>query len=330
MNNLYDSIIIGASAAGMSAGIYLKRQKLNFLILAKDIGGEMALSGIIENYPGFPLTNGVELTQKFKEHLEKYEIEPVIEEIVKITRINADKNTQIDADNNISVNPRNNNPRVSTFKVITNKNEYLSKTIIIATGSNPKKLNIPGEKEFYHKGVSYCSVCDMPLFTKKTVTIIGGGNSALESGILASKICQKAYIINKNPKFKGDEVLFEEVSKKENVEIIYNALTQEIYGDEFVKGIKYLDQNTGETKDLKVDGVFIHIGLKPNTDFVPDEWQIKNEYGEIIVNELCQTKIPGLFTAGDVTNIPHKQIGIAVGQGIIAALEVVRYLNSQK
>jgi len=305
MNNIYDSIVIGASAAGMSAGIYLKRQKLDFLILTKDIGGEMALSGIIENYPGFPLTNGVELTQKFKEHLEKYEIEPVIEEVVKIEKENF-------------------------FKVVTSKNEYLSKTIIIATGSNPKKLNVPGEKEFYHKGVSYCSVCDMPLFPKKIVAIIGGGNSALESGILASKICQKAYIINKNPKFKGDKMLIEEVSKKENVEIIYNALTQEIYGDEFVKGIKYLDQNTGEIKDLKVDGVFIHIGLKPNTDFVPDEWQIKNEYGEIIVNTLCQTKIPGLFAAGDVTNIPHKQIGIAVGQGIISALEVVRYLNSQK
>jgi thioredoxin-disulfide reductase len=305
MNNLYDSIVIGASAAGMSAGIYLKRQKLNFLILTKDIGGEMALSGIIENYPGFPLTNGVELTQKFKEHLEKYEIEPVMEEVIKIEKENF-------------------------FKVVTNKNEYFSKTIIIATGSNPKKLNVPGEKEFYHKGVSYCSVCDMPLFPKKIVAIIGGGNSALESGILASKICQKAYIINKNPKFKGDKILIEEVSKKENVEIIYNALTQEIYGDEFVKGIKYLDQNTGEIKDLKVDGVFIHIGLKPNTDFVPDEWQIKNEYGEIIVNELCQTKIPGLFAAGDVTNIPHKQIGIAVGQGIISALEVARYLNSQR
>jgi len=303
MNNLYDSIIIGASAAGMSAGIYLKRQKLNFLILSKDIGGEMVLAGIIENYPGFPLINGVELTQKFKEHLEKYEIEPVMEEVIKIEKENF-------------------------FKVITSKNEYLSKTIIIATGSNPKKLNIPGEKEFYHKGVSYCSVCDMPLFNKKIVAIIGGGNSALESGILASKICQKAYIINKNPEFKGDKVLFEEVSKKENVEIIYNALTQEIYGDEFVKGIKYLDQNTGEIKDLKVDGVFIHIGLKPNTDFVPDQWQIKNEYGEIIINELCQTKIPGLFAAGDVTSIPHKQIGIAVGQGIIAGLEVVRYLNS--
>jgi thioredoxin-disulfide reductase len=337
MNNLYDSIIIGASAAGMSAGIYLKRQKLNFLILAKDIGGEMALSGIIENYPGFPLTNGVELTQKFKEHLEKYEIEPVMEEVVKITQTISD-HTQTNTDFITNENKKMSEMSVlspnkslySAFKIITNKNEYLAKTIIIATGSNPKKLNVSGEKEFYHKGVSYCSVCDMPLFPKKIVAIIGGGNAALESGILASKICQKAYIINKNPKFKGDKVLFEEVSKKENIEIIYNALTQEIYGDEFVKGIKYLDQNTGEIKDLKVNGVFIHIGLKPNTDFVPDELQIKNEYGEIIVNELCQTKIPGLFAAGDVTNIPHKQIGIAVGQGIIATLEVVRYLNSQK
>jgi thioredoxin reductase (NADPH) len=316
--------------------------------LAKDIGGEMALSGIVENYPGFPLTNGVELTQKFKEHLEKYEIEPVMEEVIKIEQLpgfkpdklpgyKPDMSPGLEPDksgnhpgNKSEKNPGNNNPYKSVFKIITSKNEYLSKTVIIATGSNPKKLNVPGEKEFYHKGVSYCYVCDMPLFAKKIVAIVGGGNSALESGILASKICQKAYIINKNPKFKGDKVLFEEVSKKENVEIIYNALTQEIYGDEFVKGIKYLDQNTGEIKDLKVDGVFIHIGLKPNTDFAPDEWQIKNEYGEIIINELCQTKIPGLFAAGDVTNIPHKQIGIAVGQGIISALEVVRYLNSQK
>ncbi len=232
MNNLYDSIVIGASAAGMSAGIYLKRQNLNFLILAKDIGGEMALSGIVENYPGFPLTNGVELTQKFKEHLEKYEIEPVMEEVIKIEQLpgfkpdklpgyKPDMSPGLEPDksgnhpgNKSEKNPGNNNPYKSVFKIITSKNEYLSKTIIIATGSNPKKLNIPGEKEFYHKGVSYCYVCDMPLFAKKIVAIVGGGNSALESGILASKICQKAYIINKNPKFKGDKVLFEEFLKK--------------------------------------------------------------------------------------------------------------------
>jgi thioredoxin-disulfide reductase len=305
-NNIYDSIIIGGSAAGLSAAIYLKRQNINFLVIAKDIGGEMALSGIVENYPGFPETNGVELTQKFKEHIKKYNIEPIIDEVVSLEKID------------------------KYFLVKTKNNSYQTKTIIIATGSTPKKLNIPGEKEFYHKGVSYCSVCDMPLFKNKIVAIIGGGNSANESGIMASKICQKAYVINKNPEMKGDKVLIEKLKSKENVEIIYNALTQEIYGDQFVRGIKYLDKISGEIKDLKVDGVFIHIGLKPNSEFVPDDWGIKNEYGEIIVGELCQTKIPGVFAAGDVTSIPHKQIGIAVGQGTVAALEAVKYLNQKK
>lgn len=303
MSKIFDSIIIGASAAGLSSAIYLKRQNKDFLIIGKDIGGEMLLSGIVENYPGFPLTNGVEITQKFKEHIQKYGIEVILDEVIKLVKIN------------------------NEFKIVTKKSEYLSKTIIIASGSNPKKLNIPGEEKFYHKGVSYCSVCDLPLFKDKVVAIIGAGNSALEAGIMANKICKKAYIINKNPKFKGDKILIDQVANFENVKVIYNALTQEIYGDEFVKGIKYLDQNTGEIKDLEVDGVFIHIGLKPNSEFVPDEWEIKNEYNEIMIDKLCQTKIPGVFSAGDVTDIPHKQIGIAVGQGIISALSAIDYLN---
>lgn len=304
MNKIYNSIIIGASAGGISAAIYLKRHNLDFLMIAKDIGGEMALSGVVENYPGFPETNGVALTEKFKEHMEKYEIQPINDKVIALEKNN------------------------SIFTVKTEKNSYQTKTVIIATGSHPKKLNIPGEEKLYHKGVSYCSVCDLPLFKNKTVAIIGGGNSANEAGIMASKICQKTYVITKNSQMKGDKVLIEELKSKPNVEIIYNALTQEIYGDEFVKGLKYLETTNNEIKDLNVDGVFIHIGLKPNSDFVPDEWQVKNEYGEIIVDQLCHTKIPGLFAAGDVTNIPHKQIGIAVGQGIIAALEVNRYLNS--
>jgi Alkyl hydroperoxide reductase, large subunit len=304
---IYDSIIIGASAGGISSAIYLKRQELNFIIIAKDIGGEMALSGIVENYPGFPKTTGFELAEKFEEHLKSYGIEPIIDEVIKIEK-----------EENI-------------FKVITKSNNlYFSKTLILATGATPKKLNIPGENEFYHKGVSYCSVCDMPLFKGKVVAIIGGGNSALEAGIMASNLCPKAYIINKNPQFKGDKILVEEISKKENIEIIYNALTQEIYGDKFVKGIKYLDKNTNEIKDLKVDGVFIHIGLKPNSEIIPDEWKVKNEFGEIIVNKFCETNVPGFFAAGDVTDFPHKQIGIAVGQGIAAALGVINYLNKNK
>jgi thioredoxin reductase len=262
MNNIYDSIIIGASAAGISSAIYLKRRGINFLILAKDIGGEMALSGIVDNYPGIPKTTGLELTKKFKEHLESYGIEVINEEVIKL-----DKNNDL-------------------FVISTNKNNtYYSKTVIIATGSKPKKLNIPGEEEFYHKGVSYCSVCDMPLFKDKVVAIIGGGNSALEAGLMAADICKYAYIINKNPSFKGDKVLIEQLERKENVKIIYNALTQEIYGDKFVKGIKYLDTVSNTIQDINVDGVFIHIGMKPNSEFIPDSWNVKNTYGEIIINK---------------------------------------------
>jgi thioredoxin-disulfide reductase len=300
---IYESIIIGLSAAGISSAIYLKRRGINFIIIGKDIGGELALSGIVENYPGFLRITGLELAKKFKEHLNYYEINFLLEEAKSLTK-----------EDNL-------------FNVITNKNQYKTKSVIIATGAKPKKLNIPGENEFYHRGVSYCSVCDLPLFKNKTVALIGGGNSVLEAGIMASNICSKAYVINKNPEFKGDQVLVEELKSKENVEIIYNALTQEIYGDDFVRGIKYLNQLTQEIVTLEVEGVFIHIGLRPNSEFVPDNWNIKNELGEIIVNELAQTSIDGLFAAGDVTNIPYKQIGIAVGQGITAALSNISYLN---
>lgn len=304
MTQLYDSIIIGASAAGISAAIYLKRQNLNFLIIAKDIGGEMVLSGIIENYPGFPQTNGVELTQKFKEHLEKYDVQPINDKVIALQKNN------------------------SIFTVTTEKSSYQTKTVIVTTGSNPKKLNIPGEEKFYHKGVSYCSVCDMPLFKSKIVAIIGGGNSANEAGIMGSKICQKVYVLTINQEMQGDKILINELKSKPNVEIIPNALTKEIYGNNFVEGVKYIDQVSGEMKDLKVNGVFVHIGLTPNSNFIPNDWQIKNEYGEIIIDHLCQTKIPGLFAAGDVTNMPFKQIGIAVGQGIISSLQAIRYLNN--
>jgi thioredoxin-disulfide reductase len=300
---IYDSIIIGISAAGISAAIYLKRRMIDFIMLGKDIGGELALSGIVENYPGFLKTTGLELSKKFKEHLDYYQIKYFLEEVKEIKK-----------ENNI-------------FEIITNKNLYQAKSLIVATGAKPKKLNIEGEDNFYHKGVSYCSVCDLPLFANKVVAIIGGGNSALEAGLMASNICSLAYVINKNPYFKGDKILLEELEKKPNIKIIYNSLVQKIYGNNFVSGLQYLDKNKNELVDIKVDGVFIHIGLSPNSSFMPDNWQIKNEYGEIIINQLGQTALNGFFAAGDVTNIPYKQIGIAVGQGIIAALSNIDYLN---
>ena len=300
---VYPSIIIGASAAGISSAIYLKRRGINFLIIGKDIGGEMALSGKVDNYPGIPETTGIELTKKFKEHLDKYGVEIILDEVKELKKIE------------------------NFYEITTVKDKYHSYSLIIATGSKPKKLGIKGEDEFYHKGVSYCSVCDMPLFKDKKVAIIGGGNSALEAGLMASDICEYAYVITKNPYMKGDKILIEELNKKKNVRIIYNALTQEIIGDNFVKGIRYLNLENNTIEELYIDGVFIHIGMKPNSEFIPDEWNIKNSFGEIVVNKLCETSMPGIFAAGDVTDIPYKQIGVAVGQGIIAALSLIKYLN---
>lgn len=303
---IYHTIVIGASAAGISASIYLKRRGVNFLLISKDIGGEMALSGKVDNYPGIPETTGVELAKKFKEHLDKYEIKVIFDEVKEIRK------------------------NENSFEVITEKDKYEAYSLIVATGSKPKKLNIPGEESFFHKGVSYCYVCDLPLFKGKKVAIIGGGNSALEAGLMASDICEFAYVITKNPQMKGDAILIEELKNKNNVKIIYNALTQEIFGENFVRGIKYLDIINNKIEELYVDGVFIHIGMKPNTEFIPDEWNIKNSFGEIVVNKLCETAISGLFAAGDVTDLPYKQIGIAVGQGIISALSTINYLNQLK
>lgn len=303
---IYHTIVIGASAAGISASIYLKRRGINFLLISKDIGGEMALSGKVDNYPGIPETTGVELAKKFKEHLDKYEIKVIFDEVKEIRK------------------------NENSFEVITEKDKYEAYSLIVATGSKPKKLNIPGEESFFHKGVSYCYVCDLPLFKGKKVAIIGGGNSALEAGLMASDICEFAYVITKNPQMKGDAILIEELKNKNNVKIIYNALTQEIFGENFVRGIKYLDIINNKIEELYVDGVFIHIGMKPNTEFIPDEWNVKNSFGEIVVNKLCETAISGLFAAGDVTDLPYKQIGIAVGQGIISALSAINYLNQLK
>lgn len=303
-----EAVILGASAAGISASIYLQRRSIDFCIVTKDIGGEMALAGEIDNYPGIQETNGIDLTQKFEQHAKKYNVE--IKNFYEIQNIQEKSDEyELFANNG-----------KETLQVIT-------KAIIISTGSKPKKLNIPGEKNFYQKGLSYCTVCDGPLFQGKTVAVIGGGNSATEAALMLAQICPKVYVLTKNKDLKGDAVLIRNLKAQNNVEIIPFAFTQEILGNNFVTGLKYQDLQTKEEKELKVEGIFIHIGMLPNTEFVPDDWNIKNSYGEIIVNKICETGKPGIFAAGDVTDIPYKQIGIAVGQGITAALSCVNFLN---
>lgn len=304
---MFDLIIVGGSAAATTAGIYAIRRGLKFKIISKDFGGEVATSGEIGNWPGDGMTDGIALADKFRKHLEQYRVD--VEEGVKVASINKQED--------------------GSFSIKTETGqEYLAKTVIVTTGVHPRPLNVPGEMEFRNKGVSYCTTCDGPLFGGKVTATVGGGNSALESGLMLADIALKVYIINKNPQFKGDQVLMDNLKKKGNVEIIYNANTTEILGDKFVTGLKYRDKENNE-RELKVDGIFIHIGMIPNSSIVPEEVE-KNQFGEIKVNANCETNIPGLYAAGDVTDVPFKQIVIAAGQGCIATLSAVQYLNKLK
>lgn len=306
---MLDLIIIGGSAAATSAGIYAARRGLNFKIITKEFGGEVATSGEIGNWPGIIQTDGITLANQFKEHLKFYNVIP--EESVWIEKI---------------INQPDGSFVVTGNKDENNKVEYTAKTVLVATGVHPRELNVSGEKEFRNKGVSYCTVCDGPVFSGKITAVIGGGNSALEAGLMLSDISSKVYMINKNNQFKGDKILLDKLMAKNNVEIIYNAKTTNIIGEQFVTGLKY--EKEGE-HEIIVDGIFIHIGMIPNSNIVPVEVQ-KNDFGEIIVNKNCETNMPGLYAAGDVTDVSFNQIVIAAGQGCIATLSAVQYLNRIK
>ncbi|MFH2018988.1 MAG: FAD-dependent oxidoreductase [bacterium] len=314
---MLDLVIVGGSAAGLSASIYAARRNLNFKIISDNLGGEVAMSGVVGNWPGIININGVELAQKMIDHVKSFKVD--IEQGWKIVKIAQEKNHHV-------LTAQNSAGEEKTYK---------AKSVIIATGIHPRKLNIPGEKEFLHKGITYCTVCDGPLFKNKITTTVGSGNSALESALMMSKIAKKVYVLSKFPNTpemnggfrRAEKVLIEAVKSTPNVEILYSALAQEIVGDKVVNELKYKDEN-GEIKTIETQGVMVHIGNIPNSDFV--DCASKDPLGQIIVNNKCQTDCTGIFSAGDVTDLPYKQIIIASGQGVIAALSAIEYINRWK
>jgi len=308
VNVVYDLIIIGGGPAGITAGIYAARQRLNTLLITKEFGGQLSKKAIdVENYPGFEKISGLELIKKFEKHLRKQEIEINKGEVVKLKK----------TDNSFLV-------------LMTNKNEFEAKSVIIASGADPRPLEVPGEKEFIGKGLSYCSVCDGALFTNKTVAIIGGGNSGFESAIFLSKIIKKIYLLEYGAEVKADRENQEIVKKAGKTTVITNAALKKIQGEKFVNSIVYQDRKSGEEKELAVEGVFVEIGLQPATSFVKDLVDF-NERDEIMVDsETCQTKTSGLFAIGDVNVGKYKQIVAACGEGAKAALAAFGYLQKIK
>ena len=296
---MFDIIIIGAGPAGLSSGIYASRLGAKTLILEKlNPGGQITLSSEIENYPGVcDVKSGLEFMSCWPEQAKKFGCEIVSEE-AKELRI---KNRE--------------------WKIITDKNSYEAKAIIVATGSTPKKAGFEGEEEYTGKGVSYCAVCDGFFYKDRVVAVIGGGDTALEEALYLSKIAKKVYLIHRRDKFRAAPSTQKKVFSTSNIEIIYNETVKKVFGKEFVEGIIL-----SSGKELKVDGVFVFVGMKVNNELVKDLVKL-NEWGEVKVNLNMQTSKKGLYAAGDIRENSVKQVVAAAGDGAVAAINAVKYIE---
>ncbi|MBU0894507.1 MAG: FAD-dependent oxidoreductase [Nanoarchaeota archaeon] len=301
-------VIIGAGPSGMTAAIYAARRKIKFLILSMDIGGQMNWSSEVDNYPGIPDITGIEIVKKFNEHLKDYNIKVKNEEVLDIKQ------------------------KGKILIVKTKKTTYETKTIIIGSGKKPKKLNISGEDNLLGKGVSYCATCDAPLYKDKIVAIIGAGNSGLEAALHLAQYAKKIYLIDSLEKIAGEPYLKDRVLQNKKISFIGGAKIKEIIGKQTVEALKY--ESKAEQTNLPVQGIFIETGLIAKVDFA--NLVKKNKWGEIMIfrstktHEENMTNIPGIFAAGDVTDIPSKQIVVAAGEGCKAALAAFDYINKFK
>ena len=298
----FDIIILGAGPAGMTAVVYAARKQLDVLVISDDIGGQAMWSAAIENYLGFILISGSDLVQKFEEHIRIFNVP---QEFTTATRVSSTG---------------------EVFRVETaDGRTFQSRALILATGKSPRLLDVPGEKEFRGRGVVYCATCDGPLYAGRTIAVVGGGNSGLDAVVQMMKICPKVYLIDVEPKLRADDIMVRQAQAAPNVEIISNTRVREILGGDFVQGIQIENTETHERKRLDIDGVFIEIGLAPNSACVKDLVRL-NSRGEVPVDCAARTSVPGLYAAGDVTDVPEKQIIIAAGDGAKAALGAYSYI----
>jgi alkyl hydroperoxide reductase subunit F len=302
---VYDVIIVGAGPAGLSAAIYATRKNLSTLIIALDIGGQLGTTYEVANYPGFQMITGPDLVAKFNDHADQYGIEKLIGEKVVSLRLEG---------------------RCKVVQTASGREIY-GKALIIATGAQKRKLNIPGEKELAGKGVVYCSTCDGPLFRGMNIAIVGGGNSGLEAAVEMAGVANKVYLVSVG-NLEGDEILQDKVTAAASVEVLTHHQPLGVLGDDRVDGLTVKDLANGDVRQLDVEGVFIEIGLYPNTDFALDLLDA-NHRGEIQVDTKGHTGTRGIFAAGDVTDDQGKQIIIAAGSGASAALGAFEYLVSQ-
>ena len=305
---MYDVVIIGAGPAGMAAAVYAARAELTFVVVEKDMsGGQILETSEIDNYPGIPGTSGFELAQKFREHAEACGTEII--ENIKIEDFR-----KIDGG----------------FELVFDGNKTMeTKTILIATGARPRRLGCAGEEEFTGAGVSYCATCDGAFFKGRDVTVIGGGNTAVEDAIFLARGCKSVTLVHRRNELRASRNLVTKLKSLPNVEIIWDSVAERIYGNGTVESVLLRNVKTGEMTDRKTAGVFVAVGTKP----VNLGWQDKipcDEGGCFIAGEDCATQVPGIFAAGDVRTKPLRQVVTAVADGANAITAIERFLAEQE
>lgn len=307
---MFELIIIGGGPAGVAAAIYAARKKIKTAIITEEFGGQSTISDDIQNWIGTIKLSGFDLAKQLENHLKVYanDIEIIdgqrVEGVEKIGE--------------------------NHFKLVTSDGgSYETERVLVTTGSHRKRLEVPGANEFEGKGIAYCATCDAPLYQGKDVAVVGGGNAGLESVIDLEPYASKIYLLHRRDTLRGDPVTQEKVKGMDKVQIIYNADTTEVMGDKFVSGLRYKDNKTGQEKELSVQGVFVEIGIIPNSDIVKDIVQL-NSKGEIVVNHKTQlTSDPSIWAAGDVSDVLYNQNNISAGDAIKAVLNIHDRITGQ-
>jgi len=300
---MYEIIIVGGGPAGMAASVYAARKRLKTLLISGDIGGQVNWTSGVENYLGYQFIEGADLIGKFQQQVNQFPIDQKIgAKVAGIVKIDGG------------------------FEVAAESGEkYQGKTVLLATGKRPRRLNVEGEKELTGRGVTYCATCDGPIFAGQKVAVIGGGNSAIEATLDMVKVAEHVDMVSVTP-LTGVPIMIEKLADAKNLTIYTGYQTEKILGQGLTEGIVIKEIKTGKTEQLDITGIFVEIGLEPNSDMVRDLVKL-NQNGEVPVNCSCETEIPGLYAAGDVTTVPEKQIVIAAGEGAKAALQADRYLQ---
>lgn len=301
---VYDVIIIGGGPAGLSAGIYAKRAMMSALLIEKvGLGGQIIKTHMLENYPGFPEVSGMELMEKMEEHVKKFDLE------IKFADVR-----QIRDGGNIKT-------------VVTSGGEFETKSVIVATGTRPKKLGVPGEDEFTGRGVSTCATCDGFFFTGKDVALVGGGDSAIVEAIFLTKMVHKVYVIHRRDELRAEKINQERAFKNPKIEFVWNSNLQSIEGTDTVEKVIVKNKLTEKVTEIQVSGVFMYVGVEPGTDFVEAD---KDGNGFLVTGPDLSTSVPGILAAGDCRTTLLRQVATAVGDGALAAVSAERYLTGME